>query len=97
MRIWASWPSFTLGMEASSTSISASTLLMSEMVTRTVPAEFWMPGTAVSPSSMRRAVTTPSMGAVMVELPRPTWDWATLALACSVRRREVSWVAVAVS
>ena len=86
MRTWAFWASLTVGMEASSTSISASTLLMSEMVTRTVPAWFWMPGTAVSPSSMRRAVTVPSMGAVMVELPRPTWDWATVALACSMRR-----------
>ena len=81
MRTWAFWPSFTVGMEASSTSISASTLLMSEMVRSTVPAWFWMPGTAVSPNSIRRAVTTPSMGAVMVEKPRPTWDWFTLAFA----------------
>src|SRR5664279_671487 len=97
MRTWAFWASFTVGMEASSTSISASTLLMSETVSRTVPAWFWMPGTAVSPSSILRAVTTPSMGAEMVEKPSPTWDWLTLALAMSARRRAVSSVARAVS
>ena len=37
MRILASWPTLTEGIEVSSTSISASTTDMSEMVSSTVP------------------------------------------------------------
>ena len=62
----ASCPKATDGIDVSSISISASTTDMSEIVSRTVPGWFWMPMTATSPSSMRLAVTMPSIGDRMV-------------------------------
>jgi hypothetical protein len=64
----ARWPTFTFGTSVSSTSITASTTLMSAMVRSFVPALFIVPMTATSPSSTGRAVTIPSMGAVIVVL-----------------------------
>ena len=62
----ARWPTLTEGMSVSSTSITASTTLMSAMVISTVPALFIVPMTATSPSSTGSAVTMPAIGARMV-------------------------------
>ncbi len=89
MRTWAGWPSFTPGMDASSTSISASTRLMSDTVRSTVPGWFCSPGTAVSPSSMCLAVTMPAMGEV-------TWVFSrtSAAPARSARAWSTCWRAL---
>ena len=62
----ACWASFTSGMSVSSTSISASIIDMSAMVSRTVPALFIVPTTTFSPCSMLRRVTMPSIGDEMI-------------------------------
>ena len=86
MRTRASWPTLTDGIEVSSTSISASTTDMSEMVRSTVPGLFWTPITATSPSSTRRAVTMPSMGERTVVLASVSRAPSSVARACSTRR-----------
>ena len=68
--IFASWPILTIGMSVSSTSTSASMTDMSAMVSSTVPALFIVPMTTVSPSSMLRRVTMPSIGDSMRTLLR---------------------------
>ena len=70
MVILAGWPIFTNGMSVSSTSTSASITDMSAMVINTVPALFIVPMTTVSPCSMLRRVTMPSMGDSMRTLLR---------------------------
>ena len=57
-------------MSVSSTSTSAWIIDMSAIVSSTVPALFIVPITAVSPSSMLRLVTRPSMGDTMRTLFR---------------------------
>ncbi len=66
MVTFAAWPSSTFGMSVSSTSTSASMTDMSAMVSSIVPALFIVPTTAVSPSSMFRRVTRPSIGDEMI-------------------------------
>ena len=70
MVITAGCPSWTAGMSVSSTSISASRIEKSAMVSSTVPGLFIVPMTTVSPSSMLRRVTMPSIGDVMVTCDR---------------------------
>ncbi len=60
--IFAGCPSRIDGMSVSSTSTSASMTDMSAMVSITVPALFMVPMTTISPCSMFRRVTMPSMG-----------------------------------
>ena len=100
MRTFACWPSFTEGIEVSSTSSSVSTVAMSEIVRSTVPGLFWMPMTATSPSSTRLAVTIPSMGERTVVLDRVSRAPSRVARAWrtrwSVARAAASAVATAV-
>src|SRR5438552_12852431 len=86
MRTFACWPSFTEGIEVSSTSSSVSTVAMSEIVRSTVPGLFWMPMTATSPSSTRLAVTIPSMGERTVVLDRVSRAPSRVARAWRTRR-----------
>ena len=67
---FAGWPILTVGMSVSSTSTSASMIDMSAIVSSTVPALFIVPMTTVSPSSMLRRVTMPSIGDSMRTLLR---------------------------
>src|SRR6185503_19523351 len=85
MRSSASCPTATAGIEVSSTSISGSTTDMSEMVSSTVPGLFCTPMTATSPSSTRRAVTTPSMGERTVVFASVSRAPSSVARACSAR------------
>ena len=70
MVIFAIWPRESVGMSVSSTSTSASMTDMSAIVSSTVPALFIVPTTTISPSSMLRRVTMPSIGDSMRTLLR---------------------------
>ena len=63
-------PSCTVGMSVSSTSTSVSMTDRSAIVSRTVPGLFIVPMMAVSPASMFRRVTMPSIGDSMRTLWR---------------------------
>ena len=69
---------------------------MSEICTRTVPGLLRIPITATSPSSIRFAVTTPSIGATTRVFLSESCAPANSALACSTRRSAARTAASAV-
>ncbi len=95
MRTSAVWPTRTFGTSVSSTSITASTTLMSEIVISLVPALFMVPITAISPSSTGSAVTRPAIGEVILVFDSSSRAPARLARACSMRRSTALTLAAA--
>ena len=77
-------------MSVSSTSTWASSTEKSAIVIRTVPGLFIVPMTTVSPASMLRRVTTPSIGAVIVTCVRSYSALSSRARSCCTRCRAVA-------
>ena len=76
-------------MSVSSTSTWASRTEKSAIVIRTVPGLFIVPMTTVSPASMLRRVTTPSIGEVIVTWVRSYSALSSWARSCCTRCRAV--------
>ncbi len=79
-------PIETFTMSVSSTLTSAVIRDISAMVMMVDAAEFWIPGTTVSPTRTGKSVTTPSSGAVASNFASTSSTRVWFAWACATRR-----------